>query len=284
MFINRPTTKTTTTATTTRILTSSNKKAACWGINDYPGTQNDLNGCVNDSLKWQELLNGIYGFNVERFNNSRCTKQAYVETLGNYIADSKAGDKLVFTYSGHGTSVIEKPGISNDEADGKDEAICLYDGNLIDDDIRAILNNLKPEVSFTFISDSCFSGSVTRAYLLATRDSFPPKIRYLPPSDSTVAASVLSLPMNKRIFYQENDMKEILISGCSDTEYSYDAMIGGKYSGAFTYFATKVISETPQITYNQFYAKLKTLLPNSQYPQSPQLEGSETNKNKILFS
>ena len=42
---------TTTTSTATRIITSSNKKAACWGINDYPGTKNDLNGCVNDSIR-----------------------------------------------------------------------------------------------------------------------------------------------------------------------------------------------------------------------------------------
>ncbi|WP_349769079.1 caspase family protein, partial [Zoogloea sp.] len=25
------------------------KKALCIGINDYPGTQNDLSGCVNDA-------------------------------------------------------------------------------------------------------------------------------------------------------------------------------------------------------------------------------------------
>ena len=28
------------------------KKALCIGINDYPGTQNDLSGCVNDANDW----------------------------------------------------------------------------------------------------------------------------------------------------------------------------------------------------------------------------------------
>jgi len=218
------------------------------------------------------------------FNNGQCLKSFYKETLGNYIADAKAGDKLVFTYSGHGTSVVDNALFGSDEVDGKDEAICLYDGNLIDDEIRGILKNLSPEVSFTFISDSCFSGSVTRAALSTTRGVNPPRPRYLPPSDAVLASALFSLPINKKIFYPESDMKEILLSGCSDNEYSYDAMIGGRYMGAFTYYATKIIAETPQITYNQFYERLKTSLPSSSYPQTPCLEGSDVNKNKILFS
>ena len=34
------------------------KKALCIGINDYPGTQNDLNGCVNDARDWAAALTG----------------------------------------------------------------------------------------------------------------------------------------------------------------------------------------------------------------------------------
>ena len=28
------------------------KKALCIGINDYPGTDSDLQGCVNDATDW----------------------------------------------------------------------------------------------------------------------------------------------------------------------------------------------------------------------------------------
>ena len=31
-------------------------KALCIGINDYPGTDNDLSGCVNDAQDWAEEL------------------------------------------------------------------------------------------------------------------------------------------------------------------------------------------------------------------------------------
>jgi hypothetical protein len=47
------------------------------------------------------------------------------------------------------------------EKDALDEAICPTDMNLIcDDDLRAILEPLSPEVRFTMISDCCHSGSM----------------------------------------------------------------------------------------------------------------------------
>lgn len=39
----------------------SNKLALCIGINDYPGADSDLNGCVNDAHDWSTALSG-YGF------------------------------------------------------------------------------------------------------------------------------------------------------------------------------------------------------------------------------
>ena len=39
--------------------------------------------------------------------------------------------------------------------------------------------------------------------------------------------------------YPESGMKEVLLSGSSDKEYSYDASIGGTFHGAMTYHAIK---------------------------------------------
>ena len=38
-------------------------------------------------------------------------------------------------------------------------------------------------------------------------------------------------------------MKEVLVSGCRDNQYSYDARIDGTYHGAMTYFALRTIEE-----------------------------------------
>jgi len=81
----------------------------------------------------------------------------------------------------------------------------------------------------------------------------------------------------------EADMPEILITGCTDSEYSYDAEFDGRPNGAMTASAIRVIMQNPDITYRQFHAGLRNLLPSNDYPQTPQLEGSNTNKDRKLF-
>ena len=45
------------------------KKALCIGINDYPGTANDLSGCVNDANDWVAELT-TRGFAVQKLLDS----------------------------------------------------------------------------------------------------------------------------------------------------------------------------------------------------------------------
>lgn len=62
------------------------------------------------------------------------------------------GDVLFFHFSGHGTQIPDR---ASEESDGKDEAICPTDMNVIaDDDLRALFKPLeaKPRVKFTFIA------------------------------------------------------------------------------------------------------------------------------------
>jgi len=273
------------TTTTTTKAGVKMKKAFCFAINDYPGTQNDLRGCVNDAKNWANLLSSQYGFQVTTAFDSATTKAIVKKEMLDFVTSSKSGDVLVFTYSGHGTSIADT---NNDEIDGKDEAICLWGANgidlMIDDEIREIFNQLPQGVKLTFISDSCFSGTVTRAFLAAMNDdSFYSKARYMPPIDDMEAVRLMGMPTVKAFAYPEEGMNHILISGTDDKSYSYDANIGGQPCGAFSYYAIQVLKNNPKITYNDFYAKLRQSLPSRSFPQSPQLEGSEANKNSIMF-
>lgn len=271
----------TTTTTTTKLGGKKVKKAICFSINDYPGNQNDLHGCNYDSQNWSNLLKEQYGFEINRITDSGATRFAITNAMTDLIVNSKSGDVLVFTYSGHGTSIVDK---DNDEPDFKDEAICLYDGFLVDDEIRNIFNKLPQGVKLTFISDSCFSGTVTRAFLNIMNDfSFVSVPKYLPPKDDTESIWVNSFPSLRAFAYPEEGMNHVLVSGCSDAEYSFDASIDGQPTGAFSYYAIQVLKNSPVITYNEFYKKLRESLPNSRYPQTPQLEGSDSNKNSIMF-
>jgi hypothetical protein len=245
------------------------KKAVCFGINNYPGTSNDLQGCVNDAKDWGALLQG-FGFDVSIILDAQATRQNIKTALSDLVTSAGAGDVVIFTYSGHGTQVRDTSG---DESDAYDEAIYVYDGVVLDDELRAIITNVNPQATLVVISDSCFSGTVTRIAPQAGRP------RYMPPRD-VPAASVV----RQRFLLPEADLPEVLITGCTDSEYSYDAVINGRPNGAMTAMALSVIKQNPNVTYREFHASLRKLLPSSDYPQSPQLEGSDANKDRLLFA
>ena len=53
--------------------------------------------------------------------------------------------------------------MSGEEEDKKDETWCLYDGELIDDEVFIELAQFAEGVRIIVLSDSCHSGSVVRA-------------------------------------------------------------------------------------------------------------------------
>ena len=71
----------------------------------------------------------------------------------------KSGDLFFMTYSGHGGQV---PDTNGDEADHQDETWCLYDGQLIDDELYVELSKFAAGVRILVLSDSCHSGTITR--------------------------------------------------------------------------------------------------------------------------
>ena len=217
------------------------KQAICVGINNYPGTLNDLQGCVNDANDWAGLLTE-FGFDVEVLLDNQGTRENIKTALRNLVSALGPGDYGVFTYSGHGTYNRDTNG---DEPDSYDEALYVYDGILLDDELREILNDLQSQVSLTFISDSCFSGTVTRAQEDTTHYAKP---RYMP-----VLGYDPLIPIKQR-FLAEADMLELLLSGCSDSEYSYDAYINGRYNGAMSRYAIDTIRANSGATFNEFYA------------------------------
>ena len=86
------------------------KRALCVGINNYPGTGDDLTGCVNDAKAWASLLVDHYDFtksDVALLLDKKATHTAVVNGLKRMLKGAKAGDVLVFTNSSHGTYLAD---------------------------------------------------------------------------------------------------------------------------------------------------------------------------------
>jgi len=246
-----------------------NKKTALlFAINDYPGSANDLRGCIKDQLNVVDKLNKQFlGFVIKTFKDSQVTRKVFITEVTSAINELKPGDVLLVHYSGHGTQVYDKSG---DEKDGYDEALYLYDGVVIDDDIGSYLKNIPDGAIVVLMFDSCFSGTVTRS----SKDK-KNKIKF-------VKTEGLPLRRKKRIRISKEEMKWIVFSGCEEHQTSADAYINGDYNGAFTYYAMKTL--VPNITYNEWLVQIKKYLPSSIFEQIPTLEGKVSLfDNKVLI-
>lgn len=252
------------------------KYALTIGINNYPGTNNDLSGCINDAKDWAHELKQR-GFEVTELHDQHATKSRMIEQMGAVIAKANRGDIAVITYSGHGTWQPDQDG---DEPDFRDEALCPYDlsnGPLLDDDLYDIFTAARAGARIVFISDSCHSGTVAKfAPAFSER-----KVRYMPPESYEKDPKKLALARRvERVPVRGTSRATaLLLAGCKDVEYSYDATFNGRPNGAFTRVALEALKGLPaSATYREWHDAIRTRLPSMDYPQTPLLTGTRTQK------
>lgn len=263
------------------------KYALCIGINDYPGTGSDLAGCVNDANDWSAELQKR-GFKVSTLLDKKATGNNMRAAMRKVIAKGKSGDTIVIQYSGHGSYVDD---VNGDEPDGRDECLCPYDistrGAITDDELFDIYSAKKPGVRVVVISDSCHSGTVARFAPITTppavRGANPPvrKVRFLPPAVFLSKRRLANLGAQHamRASSPPGRYGALLMAGCQDAEFSYDAFFQGRSNGAFSFVALRELRKLKaSATYSSWQKAIRKALPSQQYPQSPNLFGSSSMK------
>lgn len=269
------------------------KLALCIGINNYPGADADLSGCLNDVKDWSRVFTQ-YGFTVQKLVDEEATKKNILAAMGSMIATAEKGDSILIQFSGHGTYVPDKSG---DETDDTDECLCPHDlftkGPITDDELNDLFTSKKNGVKLVFFTDSCHSGTVTRFAPITT----PPttsgkiaparKVRFMPPANflSTKDINKLGTIRTIRRSSPPGRYGSLLMSGCQDVEYSYDAWFSNRPNGAFTFVALATLPHLKKdATYQDWYKAIRKVLPSQQYPQSPSLYGSTAMKKWKIFS
>ena len=249
------------------------KRIISISINNYPDSENNLHGCLNDEEDWKTIFTTKFGFDEHEsisIQDDQCTRRNILDALKLGVQKSVAGDILVIQYSGHGCQVRDR---NDDEPDRKDEALYVYDGPLIDDELGEVLSDLKPNVTCVVILDSCFSGTATRGLHLRNR--------------CVQIEDVRGRRLRRRFLKNIPgvEMKWIVLSGCSEMQTSADAMINDRYNGAFTFFALLALKDYNYVcTYNQWLKHLRKYLPSKDFEQKPTLEGPESLLNKQIFT
>jgi hypothetical protein len=229
----------------------------------------------------------------------KATRGATLAALRKASKALQSGDFYFLTYSGHGGQV---PDTNRDERDRKDETWCLYDGQLIDDELYLELSRFNAGVRIVVLSDSCHSGSVTR-------DSRPPqpppgqRSKLMPEAvarrtyeenkafydklQADVAREAAAQQKSKAVtapvdpdtalaarthtgaaaqtatLVGKPKAAVVLISGCQDNQSSMD----GEFNGAFTEQLLRVWDNGAFAgNYGSFHARIRARLPASQSP------------------
>ncbi|MHA7277004.1 caspase family protein [Arthrobacter sp. HLT1-21] len=259
------------------------KYALCVGINKFENlpTNGWLNGCVNDAKDFSALLTGQYGFakrNVTVLLDSKATKATVVGKLQAMIKRAKPGDHLVFTFSSHGTQVLDA---SADEPDGADEAFVTFDMRqkgdqwdpatlILDDELHDLLGTLPDGALLDVVLDTCHSGSGLRALdLLPTR-----RPRFVPPP--TPLGLELTESADPRAFRDlvrsDTKAKPVLFAACRSDQTAADADFSGRYSGAFSYFLLKALRDDPTKSRREVLKRVSADLRGGRFTQRAQLE------------
>jgi len=246
------------------------KKALIIGIN-YIGTSNELHGCINDAMNMKNFLKTEYGFvdkdiffmsDVSEDPKKVPTKKNMIAAIKALVLGVKEGDVAYFSYSGHGSNVLDTSG---DERDGKDETLVPLDLDLIiDDDLRKMLVDPLPKgVKLTCIFDCCHSGTgldLRYNYQFVGSTAVQDYKRYITDIDK---------------HYKDSLGDVVLLSGCTDDKTSIDAFIEGKAQGAMTYAflstMKKLKSKKKEMTYLNVLKNLRQFMKQNGYDQVPQL-------------
>jgi len=255
------------------------------GINAYPG--NELNGCVNDVTDMASFLVSHCAFNegdIRLLTDSRATTTAIQEHLKWLVNGVKAGDRVLFHYSGHGAQFPVR------DTSGKvirvDECICPVDFDWTEDhairdkEFNQIFSTLPKGVDFNWVSDSCFSGDLCKAFQPPNR-----KTKSMPmPADIAWRMRTAETIRAKRTSFEHvlKNFNAVLVSGCTSEQTSADAQIDGRYNGALTYYLLQTLSTPNGLLQplEQAVARTRALLKQEGYTQRPQLQGSETLMNE----
>lgn len=233
--------------------------------NHYSGWDGQLNACENDA-KDMEAIASSQGFQAKTLLRKNATRKNVIDAINEASSGLKEGDIFYISYSGHGGQL---PDINGDDDDGQDETWCLFDGQLIDDELFALWSNFEKGVRIFVTSDSCHSGSIIKAAKQRVVSYSNETPRYMNDQYSLAAYH------NNKVFYDglmakitnvktsEIKASVLLISGCQDNQYSYD----GAFNGTFT-AALKRVWNGGRFSgnYKLFHKQILNLLPAYQSP------------------
>ena len=199
----------------------------------YGNEVSPLDTCEQDAKDMQSIAIAQNFKSSYMLLSENATREAVKSAIATASEELSSGDMLLLTYSGHGGFILDKSG---DEDDNLDETWCLYDGQLLDDELYYLWSLFDEGVRIFIISDSCHSGTVAKA-----------NPKGLEPDSKIFKKKLLSYSVAKEVYLKNKDFY-------SDLEkfYGIKEEKGENIKASIKLFAA---CQDPQVSYTMTFAK-----------------------------
>ena len=251
----------------------SERYALLVGIDDYPGTDSDLNSPVADARIMRDVLIDEYGYdpdNVVMLIDEEANREHIINAFVRHLGQVGPQGTALFYYSGHGMQMEENMGLGlpiDAEEDGVDEALYVWGYNqqssvLLDDEIGYLADQLDTE-QIVVLLDACNSGTGSRGTGLpkqVTQDMVADHL-YVPRAFATKglegAAEAEAPPSSVTDVLDLMGQRQphVLLAAAQDDQYAYTASgwpDRGGVASVFTYYLADALeSADDQTTFEE---------------------------------
>ena len=258
------------------------------GVAEYPNPNDNLPAVAGDIEKMHQVLLEEYDFdadNIVILENSDATRANVIAAFSQHLGQAGENGTALFYYSGHGTQLDGNVGLTgpiDPEEDGKDEALYLYDGELLDDEVGTLIDRLRAE-QMVVVFDSCFSGAATRDVTGKSKEISIKSVRDSVGTPKTYvgAKSAKAVPKSHAYVYAEfrNPTRHVYLAASAEDQLSWigpDEMQGS----VFTYYLAKELRQASDTdSFENVMERVagptyQTVLDLYGEEQSPRAEGS----------
>jgi hypothetical protein len=242
----------------------------------YHGWDGQLKACEADAEDMHALA-AAAGIEGDLILTEEATADRVIAAIADAAGRLEDGDLLFLTNSSHGGQV---PDVTGEEDDAQDETWVMFDRQIVDDELYGLWATFADGVRIFVLSDSCHSGSVTRAFY---EEALIPQVveRFGVDADATRVKAVP--PGLRQVIYEEhkavydavqeaNPKGEtvdigahvLLISGCADNQESLD----GARNGLFTSKLLEVWDDGAfKGSHRRLHREIAARMPPTQSPQ-----------------
>ncbi|MBI9067254.1 MAG: caspase family protein [Salinivirgaceae bacterium] len=231
----------------------------------YGGWNGNLRCCEND-VDVINKMTKLYDYeNIETLKTHKATRNNVQASFKKAAEILQPGDTLFLYYSGHGGYLLDED--LNDEQDNQDETWCLFDGQLIDDEIYSNWTAFKKGVKIIMISDSCHSGTISKSFSPCNADqskNMPFDVSdYVYEKHKDFYKNLLRSKKGRQSQEETIEATILLISACQDNQQA----IAGFYNSLFTNKLLKIWNQGKFVgDYRKYHGAIVSQMPPTQTP------------------